>query len=189
MPQQHLLQQQQRTARIDQIMKLFPPEQNGNLLSSLQNQSSQPPQQPIHLINYPLAMECDPTPTAMPSNSSGPMGARYNLSGIGGTVRHRPMDENMSNQLRVGQLRVGIGGYIPYSMSSDAINASMPTNNQVQISSNNKKLSNSSSGTSSSVSGQSVTAASRSTAPTANDRGDESPMVGVCVQQSPVVIH
>lgn len=84
---------------------------------------------------------------------------------------------------------VGSGSYIPYSMSSDAISASMPTNNQVQITSSNKNLSNPSSGTSSSVSGHSATGASRSSGATANDRGDDSPMVGVCVQQSPVVIH
>lgn len=293
MPQQQLLQQQ-RTARIDQIMKLFP-EQNGNLLSSLQNQASQQPhqqtqlqqQQPqqLHHINYPLAMECDPTPVSTSSSTSAPMSSRYNLllagigannivtsnSGCGNNYAHIHRSgrypsmtvmgtnhaligsnaiasaNNANNVLHhgsksssnllsnyapaslpidLGQMMVSSaignnstvdhslsayqhhhlltsanpnnaitgggsssGGYIPYSMSSDAIIASMPTNNQVQIASSNKNLSNPSSGTSSSVSGQSATAASRSSGATANDRGDESPMVGVCVQQSPVVIH
>lgn len=301
MPQQQLLQQQ-RTARIDQIMKLFP-EQNGNLLTSLQNQASQQPhqqpqlqqqqqqqQQPqqLHHINYPLAMECDPTPASTSSSSSAPMSSRYNLllSGIGannivsnmsstsnsgGGTNHAHIhrssrypsmnvmgtnhaligsnaiasannvlhhgSKSSSNLLSnyapaslpidLGQMMVssaignnstvdhslsayqhhhlltsgnsnnaitgggssGDGGYIPYSMSSDAISASMPTNNQVQMASSNKNLSNTSSGTSSSVSGQSATGASRSSGATTNDRGDESPMVGVCVQQSPVVIH
>lgn len=316
MPQQQLLQQQ-RTARIDQIMKLFP-EQNGNLLSSQQNQSQSSQQiqqqqqqtqqqQQLHHINYPLAMECDPTPASTSSNSSAPMSSRYNLllSGIGanntnnnslsgtstsGSGNHAHIHRssrypsmnvistnhaligsnaiasinNANNVLHhgsksstnllsnyapaslpidLGQMMVssgignnssvdhslsayqqhhhllttsgmpnnaitgGIGGvvigsvvsggggvgstggYIPYSMSSDAINVSMPTSNQVQIGSSNKNLSNPSSGSSSSVSGQSGTGAPRSSGTTANDRGDDSPMVGVCVQQSPVVIH
>lgn len=105
--QQHQQQQQQRSARIDLIMKLFP-EQNGNLLNSLQHQSSSAQSslqsqqlqqaaanlpmltasmQPVNSINpnssaslsnlvasnlnYPSAMECDPsTPTTSLSSSS-----------------------------------------------------------------------------------------------------------------------
>lgn len=70
-----------------------------------------------------------------------------------------------------------------------------PKKNQFQIASSSKKqkktknLSNPSSGTSSSVSGQSATVASRSNSAITNDRNDESSMIGVCVQQNPVVIH
>lgn len=221
MPQQQLLQQQ-RTARIDQIMKLFP-EQNGNLLSSQT-------QQQLHHINYPLAMECDPTPasTAHIHRSSrypsmNVMGTNHaliasnaiaSINNANNVLHHGSVDHSLSayqqhhhlltasgmpNNAITGGIGGGVasggggvgstGGYIPYSMSSDAINVSMPTSNQVQIGSSNKNLSNPSSGSSSSVSGQSGTGAQRSSGTTANDRGDDSPMVGVCVQQSPVVIH
>lgn len=84
------------------------------------------------------------------------------------------------------------GSYIPYSMSTESMQGAEAAMKhqlllqQQQESANSKNImsSNSSSGTSS----VQTSSASRSNG-SKNDRGDESPMVGVCVQQSPVVIH
>lgn len=154
-----------------------------------------------------------------------------NNSLLGGVPNNSQTNLNLLNNyapnslpIELGQISVGASSdrsllsfattapintnYIPYSMSNEAINSSMPNTavaaaaaaNQMlmqtqnfPISPNvNKNLigvsSNPSSGGTSSLSNQSNPNQTRSNGSSA-DRSDDSPMVGVCVQQSPVVIH
>lgn len=235
---------QQQRSRIDQIMKLFP-EQNGILMSSLQNHHmSSLPQQHQQVSNMPTMlsgqpvghhnvssrshasksinnagypMDCDPGPLT-PNNATA--SNRYMMRcGSSGGVSSNGSAASYSHNHRGGLVVVpnyplntsaGSGGrsnnayHAPSSLPID-IGKSMfgPPTAMDNSESSYQRHVLMSSGSASNLPQQLSTAAAKSggtsgvnTAMTTNasrsngnDRDEDSHMVGVCVQQSPVVIH
>lgn len=203
--------QQQRSTRIDQIMKLFPEQnphmshpsqqhQQQQLLLQHQLSSNQQPSSNILALsgsqssinqscNFPLAMDCDPP--VLTSN------VRY-----GGHVhRGRFPATSLMQQQNVGHKANYLNNYAPTSLpielgqiggGNSSGNSSLTSGYPLNLSGNGGSVGNSLVGypsfpmtePTSMVTNSKIT--TRSNVSSSNDR-DESPMM--CVQQSPVVIH
>ncbi|XP_031626889.1 serine/threonine-protein kinase minibrain isoform X2 [Contarinia nasturtii] len=121
-PSQHQQQQQQRSARIDLIMKLFP-EQNGNLMNSLHNQSSlQPTLQQAAAIIPTLATNNSSNNSMEPVSSINPIATSSALNSL--------VVNNSSNY--------------PLEMECDPVsNASLPSSSSTSLNASNPSLLNS----------------------------------------------